>query len=675
VANLTARIYHRTLGPAALIAVSVTVVAAGLTVEAAPAPGPAAPAARSVSFQRDVKPILAHNCFACHAKGKRSGAFGMDTRALLLKGGEGGPAVHPGKSGESELVRRLLTSDAARAMPPGGKKLTPDEIHTLRAWIDQGAKWDEVSVSTVKGRNLLPRRPPVPAGAGNPIDLLLAPYLKRHAVSPARVDDRTFARRVHLDLVGVSPTPAELERFLADKRPDRRAHLVRSLLADDERYADHWMTFWQDHLRDGIKDIGSTDVFRPITPWLHASLLTNKPYDRMVTELVTADVPPELLDEEQIEKLDRTYQPGPEDASGFLRGLQSGLERPSGDQAWQVQAAQNIGQVFLGVQLKCATCHDSFIDGWTMDETWALANVFAEKPLESVRCALPTGKRPPAKFLYPAVGDVDPAAPRLERQRQLARLLTSPRNGRFSRTIVNRLWARLLGVGLVERTDEMESDAWSPDVLDFLASDLVIKGYDLKRTLELILTSDAYQMPTVDYSRPANEAFVFRGPKLRRLSAEQFVDGVYGLLNRPGRAWKENGSRLMEMLGRPDHRVVVTSRESRASTIQALELLNGGSLFELLYTGTPATKLTADNAAKQLIATKPVTKPNAHLAALAAQPPDRVAHDLCVRALGRAPMAPEERVFREILGERPTAESVGDLVWILVMLPEYQLIR
>jgi hypothetical protein len=273
------------------------------------------------------------------------------------------------------------------------------------------------------------------------------------------------------------------------------------------------------------------------------------------------------------------------------------------------------------------------------------------------------------------VGDVDPEAPRLERQKQLARLLTSPRNGRFSRTIVNRLWARLLGVGLVERADEMESDPWSADVLDFLASDLVIKGYDLKRTLEVILTSDAYQMPAVDYSRSAGEAFVFRGPKLRRLSAEQFVDGVYGLLNRPGRAWKENGSRLMEMLGRPDHRVVVTSRESRASTIQALELLNGASLFELLYTGAPATKLTADNAAKEFNAKKPAVKPNAHLAALAAQPPDRVAQDLCVRALGRAPLEREQRLYREILGDRPTAESVGDLLWILVMLPEYQLIR
>ena len=635
-----------------------------------------APVERTVSFTQDVKPILAHSCFSCHARDKRSGALGLDRRELMLKGGESGPAIQVGKSAASELIRRVTAMAADRVMPPTGKRLTPDEIGILRAWIDQGAKWDETApAARVKGRNVTPRRPSLPPGAGNPVDRLLSGYLKKHSVPVKRIDDRTFARRVYLDVVGQLPTSTELAAFLADARPDKRPQLVRALLADNERYADHWMTFWQDHLRDGIKDIGSTDIFRPITPWLHDSLLANKRYDRMVTELVTAEVPPELGNEEQIEKLDASYKPGKEDASGFLRGLQSGLERPRGDQAWQVQAAQNIGQVFLGVQLKCATCHDSFIDAWTMDETWALANVFAEKPLESVRCELPTGRRPEAKFLFSELGSIDPAAPRAERQQQLARLLTNPRNGRFSRTLVNRLWARLLGTGIVERVDDLEGAAWSQDLLDYLAADFTDHAYDLKRPLELILTSDAYQLPAIDYPRTEGKAFVFRGPKLRRMTAEQYVDALNSLLNRPGRAWKENGSRLMEMLGRPDHRIVMTSRESQASTIQSLELLNGASLFELLYTGAPTTKLTADNAAKQLKAAPLPAKVNAQLAALAALPSEQVAKQLCEHALGRPATDRERRTFLEILGDRPTAESVGDLVWILAMLPEFQLIR
>lgn len=653
-------------------------VAAGVASAAPAVPAAKLPPAveRTVSFTQDVKPILAHNCFSCHARDKRSGALSLDRRELVLKGGESGPAIVVGKSAASELIRRVSTPDAGQVMPPAGKRLTAEEIGVLRAWIDQGAKWEETAAAEkTKGRNVTPRRPPLPSGSGNPVDGLLTGYWKQHPLSVKRIDDRTFARRVYLDVVGQLPTSQELSAFLRDTQPDKRARLVRSLLADNERYADHWMSFWQDHLRDGIKDIGSTDIFRPITAWLYDSLLTNKPYDRMVTELVTAEVPADSLSEADIEKLDRTYMPGKEDASGFLRGLQSGLERPRGDQAWQVQAAQNIGQVFLGVQLKCATCHDSFIDAWTMDETWALANVFAEKPLEAVRCELPTGRRPEAKFLFSEIGSIDPAAPRAERQQQLARLLTSPKNGRFSRTLVNRLWARLLGAGLVERVDDLEGAAWSQDVLDYLAADFTEHGYDLKRPLELILTSEAYQLPAVDYPRADGQPFVFRGPKLRRMTAEQYVDALNSLLSRPGRAWKENGSRLMEMLGRPDHRVVVTNRESRASTIQALELLNGASLFDLLYTGATGTKLTADNAAKQLKVAPAPTKTNPQLAALAALPPDQIATQLCEHALSRPATERERRTFQEVLGERPTPESVGDLVWILAMLPEFQLIR
>ncbi|HEX8916739.1 MAG TPA: DUF1549 domain-containing protein [Humisphaera sp.] len=683
-----------------------------------------ATAAKQVSFARDVKPILAHNCYECHAKGKKKGAFALDTRELVLKGGESGPAVVVGKSGESDLVKRLHTDDADAKMPPKGPGLKPEEVAVIKAWIDQGLKWDDVSPADIAARkpqNVAARKPTLPAGDGHPVDRLLAGYFAANKVEVRRVSDEVFARRVYWDIVGLPPTPKQLDAFLKDPSADKRAALVKALLADDKAYADHWMTFWQDHLRDGRKDAGSTDILKPITAWLHASLKANKPYDLFVADLIVASAPKEMTATE-IEKAEKDRQKGltdPTDAEGFLYGQLSGLEPPRGDQAWPVQAAQNIGQVFLGVQLKCATCHDSFIDQWTMADSWSLANVFAEKPLEAVRCAQPTGKFHAARFLYPEMGAINPAAPVAERQRQLAALLTSPKNGRFSRTIANRMWLRLVGRGLVEQADEMDAPAWNPDLLDFLAEDLVEHGFDLKHLIATICTSAAYQMPSVDLTHDAGQkaaesAYVFRGPALRRLTAEQFVDGVGAMLGRDGRAWTGGGTRLLEMLGRPDHRVVITHRDDKASTIQALELLNGQSLYDVLYTDGSAKKATADTAAvvrgssapstkpSTQPATKPTTKPvakattkpgaksaaakaattkpavagvNPQAAALAKLPPKELADRLLRHGLSRPPSDKEVAILADVLGEKPSAETVADAVWMVAMLPEFQLVR
>src|SRR5205823_12957974 len=207
-------------------------------------------------------------------------------------------------------------------------------------------------------------------------------------------------------------------------------------------------------------------------------LATNMRYDRFVTALIN---------------------PTPE-SEGFAKGIVwRGVVNAS--QTPQMQAAQNISQVFLGVNLKCASCHDSFINDWTLADAYGLASVYSDGPLEMVRCDKPTGQIAKMKFLYPELGDIDSTAGRPERLKQLASLITSPRDGRPTRTIVNRLWARFLGRGLIEPTDEMENPAWNQDLLDWLAADLAENRYDLKRTIELILTSKAYQLPAT----PATE--------------------------------------------------------------------------------------------------------------------------------------------------------------------------
>jgi len=191
----------------------------------------------------------------------------------------------------------------------------------------------------------------------------------------------------------------------------------------------------------------------------------------------------------------------------------------------EMQAAQNISQVFMGVNLKCASCHDSFVNDWQLSDAYGMASIYADQPLQLVECDKPTGETAKVRFLYSQVGAIDPAAPKPQRLEQLATALTGERNGRLSRTFVNRVWARLMGRGLVEPVDDMEREAWHPDLLDWLAEDFVAGGYNAQALLERILTSEAYQRAAVDLPDRV-DAYTFQGPAIRRLTAEQFVDAL-----------------------------------------------------------------------------------------------------------------------------------------------------
>jgi len=467
------------------------------------------PAAQTIDFARDIQPILATSCMKCHGQGKDKGGFRIDTRDLFVKTGDNGPAVLPGKSADSYLIELVSGLDPDNIMPVKGSKLTATQVGLLRAWIDQGAKWDEkIDFAKKPPVNLHPRQvelPPATRGAENPIDRLLAPYFAQHKLKPGKpVDDRTFARRVHLDVVGLPPSPEEMDRFLRDKRPDKREQLVTRLLADNRRYAEHWLTFWNDLLRNDYKGTGYIDGGREqISSWLYAALFQNKPYDRFVGELIN---------------------PTPKSA-GFAKGIVwRGTVNAS--QIPPMQTAQNISQVFMGVNLKCASCHDSFINDWTLADAYALANVYADEPLEMFECDKPTGKKAGMGFIFLELGEISAKQPKAERTKRLAEIITQPSNGRLTRTMVNRLWAKFFGYGLVEPVDEMEQPAWNQDVLDWLASDFATNGYDLRRTMKLILTSRAYQLPAVSLDEQKQTSFVFHGPAVRRLSAEQFRDAL-----------------------------------------------------------------------------------------------------------------------------------------------------
>lgn len=610
---------------------------------------------KKTDFAHEVVPLLKGKCAKCHTNGTYKSGLSLDTRADLLKA----KAAVPGKSAESEIVKRVTHTDPEMRMPPKGEPLSRKEIAVLAKWIDDGLPWDDgfsfkpaTYVAPLK-----PRKVTVPAatsGLEHPIDRILGAYFAANKVMPPEpLDDEAFARRVYFDLIGLPPAADELNSFLADADKDKRAKLIRKLLAEERAYADNWLAFWNDMLRNEYKGTGYIDGGRKqITAWLYKSLLENKPYDQFVRELIS---------------------PTP-DSEGFAKGIKwRGAVNAS--QIVELQFSQNLGQVFFGANLKCASCHDSFIDSWKLSDSYGLAAVIADKPLLVHRCDKPTGQTAGPKFLFPELGNIDAASPKAKRLEQLAALVTHPENGRFTRTIVNRVWDRLMGRSIVHPVDVMGNKPWSADLLDYLAVYFAEGGYDLKKLMEHIATSRTYQSRAVPLSNEIGEGYVFRGPELKRLTAEQFIDAVWMLTGTapakavapakippfPTSTAKERQfvratlvdcDPLMRSLGRPNREQVVTVRPEQLTTLQALDLANGQILTTTLERGAAS-----------------ILKANPNATA------DELAEWVFVRALSRKPTDGERAAARALIGEKPSMNGVADLLWAVVMLPEFQLVR
>ncbi|HEX3869847.1 MAG TPA: DUF1549 domain-containing protein, partial [Pirellulales bacterium] len=467
-------------------------------------------AAEPVDFAHDIAPIIKRRCASCHTDGTYKGSLSLDTRKAMLES----EAVVPGHAKQSDLLERITSDDPDTRMPPKGKRLLAREVAIVKRWIDEGAAWPE-ELTFKKDEYIAPLRPrnvelpPARPGCEHPIDRILAEYFRKQNVEPTEpLDDVAFIRRAYLDIVGLLPPIEELTRFLDSRETDKRNRLVDRLLEDDTAYADHWLSFWNDLLRNDYRGTGFTDGGRvQITAWLYQSLLANKPYDQFVRELIS-----------------------PTEASkGFVYGIKW-RGRVNASQVREIQFSQNVSQVFFGINMKCASCHDSFIDRWKLDDAYALAAVVADEPLEIHRCDKATGRTAVAGFLWPELGSIDSSVSKETRLEQLAALVTHPENGRFQRTIVNRIWQRLMGRGIVHPVDVMAGRPWSDELLDYLANYLVANDYDLKRLIAHIVESRAYQSQVAaeDDDAPGGD-FVFRGPTVKRMTAEEFVDAVWAI--------------------------------------------------------------------------------------------------------------------------------------------------
>ncbi|MCI0460068.1 MAG: DUF1549 and DUF1553 domain-containing protein [Gemmataceae bacterium] len=360
----------------------------------------------------------------------------------------------------------------------------------------------------------------------NDIDRFIGQRLEAKKVAPAPLcGDDAFLRRVTLDLVGVIPMPAEVEAFARDTSPDRRARVIDRLLADS-RWADHWVGYWQDVLAEnpGIlkPTLNNTGPFRW---WLHQAFLDNLPMDRFVTELI-------LMEGSRMGG-------GP---GGFALATQNDVPMAA--------KAHIVAKAFLGIEMGCARCHDAPFHPYKQKDLFSIAAMLGQGPqtvpaTSSVRLAerarrslievtLEPGSRVQPAWPFPSLAVAElPAGvlrePNHPRER-LAAILTGPGNERFAQVFVNRLWKRYLGWGLVEPVDDWHNvEPSHPELLQYLARELITHDYDLKHVARLILSSHTYQRAVQPAGSRATEADerLFASPARRRLTAEQLVDSLF----------------------------------------------------------------------------------------------------------------------------------------------------
>ncbi|MEZ5403683.1 MAG: DUF1553 domain-containing protein [Bryobacteraceae bacterium] len=509
-----------------------------------------------------VHSIFVARCTSCHNDAVKQGGLSLETHADTVR------TVTPGSSAKSPLMARIR-GDKAPRMPMGSSPLTGDEIATIAAWIDGGAPGPVRPEAARWKPSLELKAPPLPPGEEpHPLDRLLRAYFEaNHIAPPAETTPALLDRRIHFDLSGLPPPPGE--------KPGDASALIDRLLADKQGYTHQWISFWNDLLRNDPGVIYHGDR-KPITAWLEKALEANMPYDKFVRTLLN----PLAKD----------------DPEGFLIGV-NWRGDINASQKPVMQAAQNTAQVFLGINLKCNSCHDSFINQWKLKDAYGLASFFSDEPLQLYRCDAPTGQIAQAKFLYPELGGVATDAPLAVKREQAAKLFTQPENGRTPRTLVNRVWRQLFGRGLVEPVDDMDAQPWSPEILDWLAADFVEHGWDVKHLLRRIMTSRAYRLAS-DGAEP-KASYLFRGPLPRRLSAEQFADTVSAITGewrleiprsagkaRMARDWEIKSTPLGRALGRPIRDQVFTERQNQPTTLQALELVNGATLAAMLQRGS-----------------------------------------------------------------------------------------
>ena len=483
----------------------------------------------------------------------------------------------------------------------------------------------------------------------NYIDRQVNTKLRQLQFLPAETcTDAEFIRRVHLDVIGILPSPEETRNFLADAAPDKRSRLIDMLL-DRPEYARFWALKWGDLLRLNAQQVTSAGVHK-YHRWLVRAFAENQPYDAFVRELITAQ--------------GSTFE---EPAANFYRTT-----------ATTTDTLETTAQIFLGARLQCAKCHNHPYERWTQDNYYGMGAIFervkrkptaraGEQVIYTARrgeITQPrTGKE--MKPWAPGAGELEVAAD-ADRREVFAAWLTRPENPFFARVEANRLWSHLMGQGIVEPVDDFR-DSNPPsnvELLEALARDFAAHQFDRKHLLRTILNSHTYQASSRAGHFNEDDTRNFSHARQRLLTAEQLLDAVCQVTGMPERFGSlpvgtlatqlpapEPGNAFLGVFGQPQRTsACACERPSAPQLAQALQLFNG-----------------------PLIHGKLQARENRFRRELAKGKPDAdIITDLYLAALCRPPKADELATAMQHVTSKPDRErALEDIGWALLNMNEF----
>jgi hypothetical protein len=546
-----------------------------------------APALDDAFFRDKIAPILERRCVHCHSGATPKGNLALTTSQAARKGGESGPAIVPGKAEDSTLLEMI--SGQSPQMPQKDKPLSKDEVSLIRTWIERGAAWPADLTLTDRrfdGQRWWAfeplRRPDVPRAHGSawartPIDLFILATLGHHGLKPSPEADRqTLIRRISFDLIGLPPSPSEIDAFVQDPSPGAYEAVVDRLLASPH-YGERWGRHWLDVVHYGDTHGYDKDKRRdnawPYRDYVIAAFNTDVPFGRFVREQVAGDV---LWPGDAKGAIATGFiAAGPWDFVGHVELREGTIDKLKTRTLDRDDMVSSTMSTFVSMTVHCARCHDHKFDPITQTDYYRLQAVFAgvdrgERPctasasrIDAAGRASPKGpmvygiqSHAPRPIALLRRGDVEqpgePVGPGTlaclpglpgtfalsqfdnegSRRVALADWLASPANMLTWRSIANRLWQYHFGRGIVETPNDFGRNGarpTHPGLLDWLTAELRDNGQSLKALHRLIVSSAVYRQESHDDQSKseidADNSDLWRQNR-RRLDAEAVRDSV-----------------------------------------------------------------------------------------------------------------------------------------------------
>jgi hypothetical protein len=481
----------------------------------------------------------------------------------------------------------------------------------------------------------------------NFLDELVFSKLKRlHIVPSDLCTDEDFLRRAYLDLIGVLPTAEEARKFLASRDANKRAKLVDELLERPE-YADFWGLYWSDRLSNSRQFLYEKGTFF-FQQWLREAMAQNMPYDQFAKELITAT--------------GGMYEVAPTSYYPLLKKSE--------------EMATTTSQVFLGVGLECARCHDHPFEKWKQDDFLGMAAFFAQvrhksriRQNERVLYLDPKRELKHPKNQQPVVpkflgGQQVKVEPERDRREVLADWITAPSNPYFAKAIVNRIWKHFLGRGLVEPVDDFRvtNPPTNEALLTALAEDFVRHKYDLKHLYRTIMASRVYQLSAQPNETNKEDKQFYARFYLKRLNAEELLDGISQVTGVPEKFTGFHlGTRATQL---PDPKVPsyfldVFDRATRETVCERKQTTSVMQIMHLISGDTVNQKIRAENSLIERLIKAGKSSPE-------------VIEELYLRTLSRFPRKEEAQLAQQGIGQAPSPrEGYEDFLWALLNSKEF----